>query len=269
MFIVRWSDLRERGGARLPVAAQASLARWPSGIAKSALLGDAATVLVGGFMASAVSGGDPISDRIMSAAIALFAAHSYPVVTVPEIAARARVGLNSLYARYPSKESLGNAVFRLCKLAWYEATLKHWPFGAPPQAQFNDYWSRLSAFAEENLAIALYNERNPVGHAYDAQSKALREEMHLRSAEAIMGWRQAGVTDMPLEIIASLIHGTFHRIIELPIPASERATLLSAAAPAVWRGIESGAKRSAPGARALSPGKPAPVAAATLKRRKG
>lgn len=180
---------------------------------------------------------DP-EERILAAAIDLFAAEGYASVAVPEVAARAGVGLGTLYQRFPSKEALGNAVFRRCKRAWAAATLDTWPGGEPPETQFSLYWERLCTFAEKHRDMALYNERNPIGHAYDAESLALREELDRRSEAVLRGWVEAGaVADLPFEVMAGLIHGSFQRILELSVSARQRRSLMHETGRAVWRAL--------------------------------
>lgn len=180
---------------------------------------------------------DP-AERILAAAIELFAAEGYASVAVPEIAAQAGVGLGTLYQRFSSKEALGNAVFRHCKRAWAEATLDVWPDDEPPEAQFRTYWRRICDFAECHHDMALYNERNPIGHAFDAESLALREELDRRSRAALRGWAEAGaIADLPFEVMAAMIHGPFQRILELRIEPGDRVALMRATGEAVWKSL--------------------------------
>ncbi|MEP0710272.1 TetR/AcrR family transcriptional regulator [Parvibaculum sp.] len=180
---------------------------------------------------------DP-AERILAAAIELFAAEGYASVAVPEIAAQAGVGLGTLYQRFSSKEALGNAVFRHCKRAWAEATLDVWPDDEPPEAQFRTYWRRICDFAECHRDMALYNERNPIGHAFDAESLALREELDRRSRAALRGWAEAGaIADLPFEVMAAMIHGPFQRILELRIEPGDRVALMRATGEAVWKSL--------------------------------
>jgi TetR/AcrR family transcriptional regulator, repressor of fatR-cypB operon len=180
---------------------------------------------------------DP-AERILAAAIELFAAEGYASVAVPEIAARAGVGLGTLYQRFSSKEALGNAVFCHCKRAWAEATLDVWPDNEPPEAQFRIYWQRICDFAERHRDMALYNERNPIGHAFDAESLALREELDRRSRSVLREWAEAGaIADLPFEVMAAMIHGPFQRILELQITPGDRKALLKDMGDAVWHSL--------------------------------
>lgn len=176
-----------------------------------------------------------VEARILRAATALFARDGYASVTVPAVAAAARVGLNSLYDRYPSKTALGNAVFRRSKRAWAEATLDDWPAEAPPAEQFATYWSRLSAFAARERDMALYNERRPLGHDLDAESDALHAALQRRAGAILRGW--AGPGGLAPEVMEALIHGTFRRLLELDVSPRRRAALIRQAGPAVWAAL--------------------------------
>jgi AcrR family transcriptional regulator len=177
-------------------------------------------------------------EQILEAASELFAAAGFANVTIPEVAARAGVGLGTLYLRFPSKEALGNAVFRWCKRAWAAATLDDWPLGAPPSEQFHAYWSRLQSFAERQRDKARYLENQPIGHELDPESIALREELSRRSTAFVRGWIDSGeVLPLPIEIVVALIHGTFWRIADLPLSPRRRSALLQKARDAVWRAM--------------------------------
>ncbi|MBO6542805.1 MAG: TetR/AcrR family transcriptional regulator [Alphaproteobacteria bacterium] len=173
--------------------------------------------------------------RILAAATMLFARDGFASVKVPEIAAVAKVGLNTLYQRYPSKEVLGNAVFRHCKKAWEEAVLTDWPEQASSREQFLFYWNRLSDFAARERNIALYNERKPLGHPYDAQSQALHERLEKTAITILKSW--SAESGLSPDIIKAIINGTFQRLLEMDVDAAERARLLKEAGPAVWAAL--------------------------------
>jgi AcrR family transcriptional regulator len=175
--------------------------------------------------------------RILAAATELFALRGYSNVTVPEVAGRARVGLGTLYLRYPSKEALGNAVFRHCKLAWKEAVLDPWTTKGGAEAQLRDYWSRLARFVDKQPDAARYLETTPLGHALDAASQALRDEVGRRSAERVGAWMTSGeVRRLPIEVVAALVHGTFWHII-VDAPQRRRRAMLNQGREAVWRAL--------------------------------
>ncbi|MEQ9519604.1 MAG: TetR/AcrR family transcriptional regulator [Parvibaculum sp.] len=173
--------------------------------------------------------------RILAAATLLFARDGFASVKVPEIAAVAKVGLNTLYQRYPSKEILGNAVFRHCKMAWEKAVLTNWPTKATAREQFLFYWSQLSDFAARERNIALYNERKPLGHPYDEQSQALHARLEKTAITILESW--SAESGLSPDIIKAIINGTFQRLLEMDVSANERAKLLKDAGPAVWAAL--------------------------------
>lgn len=173
--------------------------------------------------------------RILAAATMLFARDGYASVKVPEIAAAAKVGLNTLYQRYPSKEVLGNAVFRHCKRAWEEAVLTNWPAEASAREQFLFYWDQLSDFAARERNIALYNDRKPIGHAYDEESQALHARLDQTATIILDQW--SAESGLSRDIIKAIINGTFQRLLEMDVSAEERAKLLKEAGPAVWAAL--------------------------------
>lgn len=172
--------------------------------------------------------------RILKAATTLFALEGFARVTVPAVAARAKVGLNTLYQRYPSKEALGNAVYRRAMRSWAKETLENWPADATPAEEFAIYWERLSAFAARERDMALLNERQHLGHDLDAESEALHADLNSRSAMILQRWSGGG---LPLEVMQALVHGTFHRFLELDVAESRRAELLREARPAIWAAL--------------------------------
>ncbi len=100
-------------------------------------------------------------EQILLAATTLIAEHGYPVVTVADIAKQAQVGLSTVYLRFPSKEALGNAVYRRCEQAWAQSTLDKVPTDATPADQFHTYWRHLHQFATTHPEEWTYAERGP------------------------------------------------------------------------------------------------------------
>jgi len=176
-----------------------------------------------------------VEDRILLTATDLFASSGYASVKVPEIAAAARVGLNTLYRYFPSKESLGNAVYRRSKSIWLEATLDRWPEDCTPLEQFEFYWSQLCLYAEHHHTVAVYNEREPQGYEMDASTVALKKHVDRRVTEVLGSWvASRQVKDLPEDVLKALIHGTFQKILELPVSKRKRRELFEAAGSAIW-----------------------------------
>lgn len=178
-------------------------------------------------------------EQILLAATTLFAEHGYPVVAVADIAKQAQVGLSTVYLRFPSKEALGNAVYRRCKRAWALSTLDKVPADAAPADQFHAYWRHLHQFATTHPEEWTYAERGPVGHALDPETVTFLEHLHGRSARLVDSWLAAAPHRISREVAAALIHGTFGQIVTLPVSARRRTTLLHQAGHAIWNAITS------------------------------
>ena len=176
--------------------------------------------------------------QILEAATALMAVEGFHAMTVPAVAKRAGVGLGTLYRRFDGKDALANAVFRRAKRAWARWTLEEWPVGDSARAQFQTYWSRLRAFAEGARDEALCAERLPEGFELDAPSKALRGELEARTTAVLGGWLQAPqMAPLDIGVVEALVHGTFWRVMALPVSEERRETLLDQAREAVWRAL--------------------------------
>jgi hypothetical protein len=80
----------------------------------------------------------------------------------------------------------------------------------------------------------------PVGHAPDADTVTLLEELHGRSARLLKSWIAASPGRISPEVAAALIHGTFGQIFALPVSARRRTTLLRQAGDAIWHAIATG-----------------------------
>ncbi|HEY4116751.1 MAG TPA: helix-turn-helix domain-containing protein, partial [Byssovorax sp.] len=91
--------------------------------------------------------GAPARDRILAAALSLFAEYGVHGTTIPLVMERAGVGGGSLYRVFPSKEALVNAAFRDAKRRLEAALVDGLVLDAAPRALFDDFWARLTAFA--------------------------------------------------------------------------------------------------------------------------
>jgi AcrR family transcriptional regulator len=179
--------------------------------------------------------------QVLLAATALFAERGYTAVTVADVAARAEVGLSTLYLRFPSKEALGNAVVRHCKLTWAQTTLDDLPVDLSPREQFETYWTRLQTFARTRPAEAAYAERRPVPHDLDSETLALMTDLRQRSTQLLRQWLRADGLDV--DVAAALIHGTFWNVHSLPVSPRRRSALLRQAGDAVWHAMSATSPR--------------------------
>src|SRR5258707_1870489 len=85
-------------------------------------------------------------ERILQAALELFAERGFHGTAVPLVAARAGVGAGTLYRYFESKEALVNALFRHWKSELTRALLDGFPGDATPREQFHQFWKRMCRF---------------------------------------------------------------------------------------------------------------------------
>src|ERR1700742_5096260 len=86
-------------------------------------------------------------ERILAAALELFAAYGYHGTSIPQVLEKARVGAGTVYRLFESKEALVNAVFRDAKRRLEAALRTDLDPNAEPRALFDAFWKRLSDFA--------------------------------------------------------------------------------------------------------------------------
>ncbi|MEO6575075.1 MAG: TetR/AcrR family transcriptional regulator, partial [Polyangiaceae bacterium] len=89
-------------------------------------------------------------DRILDAALELFAERGFHGTAVPLVAERAKVGAGTIYRYFASKEELVNALFKLHKTALSEALMRGFPVDAPAREQFHVFWKRAAVFAKNH-----------------------------------------------------------------------------------------------------------------------
>lgn len=87
--------------------------------------------------------------RIMDAALKVFAAQGVHGTPVPPIAQEAGVSVGSLYRYFDSKEELVNAVFQATKDELSQHLLTGLPLVMQDRSIFDEIWHRLCTFARE------------------------------------------------------------------------------------------------------------------------
>jgi AcrR family transcriptional regulator len=97
-------------------------------------------------------------EAILAAALALFSERAFDGTPMPLVAARAGVGAGTIYRYFASKEALGNAVFRDCKLAMQRHLLERHAAGLTPREEFGAMWQGLWSFLQEQPAAYRFLE---------------------------------------------------------------------------------------------------------------
>ncbi|MET8630512.1 TetR/AcrR family transcriptional regulator [Kitasatospora sp. NPDC004669] len=159
---------------------------------------------------------------LLDAAIALFAERTYEGTQMPAVAARAGVGVGSIYRYFPSKEALGNAAFQdakrdlLAHLA--EAT------AAPAEsirAEFAQFWAGFTGFAGSRPAAFVFLEHQQHDTFLDEESRALAAELDRIAADFIeRGQRAGAIREGEPQFLVALALGAFAGLLRAIRPAA-------------------------------------------------
>jgi len=154
---------------------------------------------------------EALSQRIIDAALELFAETGYRGTTIPDVMARAEIGAGSLYRLFPSKEALINAVFRDAKQRLALALQHPVPADAAPRELFDTIWSRLVAFARaEPVAFRFLELQDHVPYL-DGESRQLEVSVLAPIVLACMDFQRRGVfrADVGADVIMAFVWGAF------------------------------------------------------------
>lgn len=116
-------------------------------------------------------------EKILDAALKLFAKQGYDATAVPEVARAAGVATGSIYRYFASKEALVNGLFQGAKRAFLDALSRDFPREEPVRAQFSFLIRGLIAFEAESKARFAFLELHHHAPYLDKQSHALEEEL--------------------------------------------------------------------------------------------
>lgn len=131
--------------------------------------------------------------RILDAALRVFAEHGVHGTAVPPIAREAGVAVGTLYRYFDGKEALVNAVFRDAKSLLGERLLGGLDTGAPPRQLFVELWDRLAAFAQQEPAAFRFLEMQDHTRYLDADSRKTEKGLLAPLNQLVMTGQQAGV----------------------------------------------------------------------------
>src|SRR6185295_5625511 len=121
-------------------------------------------------------------EAILAAALDLFSERGFDGTAMPMVAERAGVGAGTIYRHFDSKEALGNAVFRQCKLAMQDYVLARRKAGLTAREEFRGMWQGLWDFLREQPAACRFLETQ--GHAtyLDESSRAISDAVIIAMA---------------------------------------------------------------------------------------
>ena len=182
------------------------------------------------------------TDRILTAATALFAERGFHGTAVPEVAKKAGVGAGTIYRYFENKEALVNAVFCRAK-----SHLKEYLFqdlilnqNSDLREVFHRFWWNLVKFAQENPVEFHFLELQDHAPYLDDDSRNLEREVlapiWLLGVQAC----EKGVAgDMPADTMIAMVWGSFVGIMKAQVLGylTVSEALFSQAEEACWKMI--------------------------------
>jgi AcrR family transcriptional regulator len=149
-------------------------------------------------------------EAILGAALDLFSERGFDGTAMPMVAERAGVGAGTIYRHFDSKEALGNAVFRQCKLAMQDYVLARRKPGLTAREEFRGMWQGLWDFLREQPAACRFLETQ--GHAtyLDESSRAISEAVFISITDFVRRGQAAGaIRAASPAVIISMALGAF------------------------------------------------------------
>lgn len=154
---------------------------------------------------------DVLRNRVIDAALALFAEAGYRGTSIPQVMERAGVGAGSLYRLFASKEILINAVFRDAKSRLNRALRDGLRGDQEPRALFTDFWARLATFAREEPVAFRFLELQDHVPYLDGESRQLELAVLAPILLACMDFQRRGVfrKDVAPDAMMAFVWGAF------------------------------------------------------------
>ena len=149
-------------------------------------------------------------ERILDAALGLFAERGFHGTSMPALAERAGVAAGTPYRHFDGKERIVNEVYRRAKRSLVDALLDGFPFDAPAREQHRTFFFRLVAYFRERPAEFDFLELHHHQPYLDAENLALEQQSLAPVIAFFENGRRAGVTRaMSAEALGAMVWGIF------------------------------------------------------------
>lgn len=149
-------------------------------------------------------------ERIVTAALELFAERGFHGTSVPDLAARAGVAAGTLYRHFEGKDALVNALYRDWKQVLLDRVFSGFPADAPFREQFHALWTRWTSFAADHPIAAAFLELHHHQDYLDGESRALEQGVEEQILAYVRTAQQAQVlADLPPPVLMALVHGAY------------------------------------------------------------
>jgi AcrR family transcriptional regulator len=186
-------------------------------------------------------------ERVLQAALELFAEFGYHGTSIPQVMERAGVGAGTVYRLFESKEALVNAVFRDAKRRLEAALRGDLDPTLEPRALFDAFWARLTDFARRDPIAFRFLELQDHVPYLDGESRGTEIGVLAPILLGCMDFQRRGVfrADVPPDATIALVWGAFVGLVK-----AERLGYLklddktfAAARDACWRAFATNTKK--------------------------
>jgi len=158
--------------------------------------------------------GDDKREKILAAALDLFAERGFHGTPVPEVATRAKVGAGTIYRYFESKEALVNVLYRQLKNEMLAHTASDLDFTLAPRQQWHRLFRRIVSFAEAQPLAFAFLELHHHAPYLDEESRAIETRVMGMAVAFLEQTRAAGLTraEDP-QVLIALVWGGIIRLI--------------------------------------------------------
>lgn len=152
-------------------------------------------------------------ERILDAALGLFAERGYHGTAVPLVAEAAGVGAGTIYRYFDGKQGLVNELFRREKRAVTNHVLGSFPFSEAPRAQFHYFFGRIVEWAQTQPQSFQFLEHHHHGPYLDEDSLALEREVTEYALNYVRMLKTTGIArDADDHLFLVVVWGTIVRM---------------------------------------------------------
>ena len=154
-------------------------------------------------------------DRILDAALELFAERGFHGTAIPPLAKAAGVGAGTIYRYFETKEALVNVLYRREKQLITSAVMSDFPSGVSPRAQFRHFFRRVVGYAQSHPASFRFLEHHHHAAYLDESSRAIEGQVYMLAAEYLAQTTLARITKPIVpEVLMALVWGGIVRLMK-------------------------------------------------------
>jgi TetR/AcrR family transcriptional regulator, repressor of fatR-cypB operon len=184
-------------------------------------------------------GGPATREAILDAALRTFTENTFAGSSMADVATRAGVAVGSIYRHFPSKESLGNSVYRLWKGRALGAAVAAVDLDAPSRTAFGQMWRALAHFAAEHPDAFAFLEYQQHEAYLDEECEATAHELMAFARGFVERGQRAGeIRPGPPDMLIALAYGALvgftRRVDPVAAPSAADPVLVAEAEEAVW-----------------------------------